>query len=304
MSTTNEERYQRALISLDGLSVGDAFGAWSEMMRAQAIGRRVKDRKLPNAPWRFTDDTMMALSIVSILRQHGRIEQDLLAASFGARFEHGRGYGPGARAILTRIRIGQAWRELALSVYEGGSYGNGSAMRVAPVGAYFSDDMDAAIENARLSAEITHIHPEGVAGAIAVSVGAAIAARKRGSPAPSRQDFIEAVLPHVPDSVVRDGIAQAYDIPTGTTVFEVARVLGNGSRVSSQDTVPYVLWCAGEKLDNYEEALWLTISGGGDTDTTCAMVGGIVATHTGREGIPEQWLKAREPLPEWPFEEG
>ena len=79
--------------------------------------------------------------------------------------------------------------------------------------------------------------------------------------------------------------------------------LGNGSRVSAQDTVPFALWCAGEYLDNYEEALWLTVSGFGDMDTTCAIAGGIVALYTGVEGIPEVWRAAREPLPGWPFTE-
>lgn len=44
-------------------------------------------------------------------------------------------------------------------------------------------------------------------------------------------------------------------------------------------TLGFCLWCAGEKLGNYEDALWLTVSGGGDTDTNCAIVGGIVGVH-------------------------
>lgn len=303
MATSSKERLERALISLDGLSVGDGFGAHTEMKPAEAIVHGIKTRKLPNAPWRWTDDTNMALSIVSILRQHGNIDQDALATSYATRFDHGRGYGPGARAILARMHIGQPWRSLTTSVFEGGSYGNGGAMRVAPLGAYFSDDMDALVEQARLSAEITHAHEEGIAGAIAVAAGAGIATQRHGSSHSGRQDLIEAVLPHIPEGVVRDKIARARDLPPDTTVFEAAQTLDNGSRVTAQDTVPFVLWCAGEYLTNYEEALWGTISVGGDTDTTCAMVGGIVACYTGREGIPEAWLDAREPLPYWLFHE-
>jgi ADP-ribosylglycohydrolase len=70
-------------------------------------------------------------------------------------------------------------------------------------------------------------------------------------------------------------------------------------KVSAQDTVPFCLWCAAKHLDNYEEALWATVSGLGDRDTTCAIVGGIVACYTGAEGIPSNWLAAREPLPDW-----
>ena len=80
---------------------------------------------------------------------------------------------------------------------------------------------------------------------------------------------------------------------------DVVGKIGNGSGISAQDTVPYVLWCACESLANYEESIWLTASGGGDVDTTCAMVGGIVATYSGVEGIPADWIQAREPLPDW-----
>ena len=65
------------------------------------------------------------------------------------------------------------------------------------------------------------------------------------------------------------------------------------------DTVPFCLWCAGEQLDRYDEALWLTASAGGDIDTNCAIVGGIVANYVGEEGIPLNWRAGREPLPAW-----
>lgn len=74
-------------------------------------------------------------------------------------------------------------------------------------------------------------------------------------------------------------------------------MLGNGSRVSAQDTVPFVLWCASGHLDNFERAVWLTVAGLGDRDTTCAMSGGIVALSAGYEAIPAAWLAAREALP-------
>jgi ADP-ribosylglycohydrolase len=60
--------------------------------------------------------------------------------------------------------------------------------------------------------------------------------------------------------------------------------------------VPFSLWCASRHLDRYEEALWATVSGLGDRDTTCAIVGGIVALRVGAEGLPRDWLARREPL--------
>ncbi len=63
--------------------------------------------------------------------------------------------------------------------------------------------------------------------------------------------------------------------------------------------MPFALWCAAHHLDDYESALWATVSGLGDRDTTCAIVGGIVVSFVGAEGISELWLDRREALPDW-----
>ena len=177
-------------------------------------------------------------------------------------------------------------------------------MRVAPLGAFFADDLDAVVEQAIRSSVITHTHDEAVAGAIAVAVAAAHACRLRGSPAPRRSEVLDLILPHVAESEVRSKIRQARDMTADASIQYAVSVLGNGTKVSAQDTVPFALWSAGEHLANYEEALWLTVSGLGDRDTTCAIVGGIVASFTGIEAIPQDWIKSREPLPDWPFNEG
>ena len=58
-------------------------------------------------------------------------------------------------------------------------------------------------------------------------------------------------------------------------------MLGNGSRITAPDTVPFALWCAARHIDDYAEALWTTVSAGGDNDTNCAIVGGIVVLANG-----------------------
>jgi ADP-ribosylglycohydrolase len=111
------------------------------------------------------------------------------------------------------------------------------------------------------------------------------------------------ILEFVPESEVRDGIKFARGMLDDSTLEEAVGVLGNGERVSAQDTVPFCLWCAAQHLKNYEEAIWLTVSGLGDRDTTCAIVGGIVAAGSGTAGIPPMWRESREDLPSWPLEE-
>lgn len=293
----------RALCSLEGLSVGDAYGE-QFFVDPYQVDALMEARTLPVPPWRYTDDTEMALSIVAVLRQHGTVEQNALAQSFARRYDPRRGYGPAMHGLLPQFAWGGKWERLAPALFGGrGSFGNGAAMRVAPVGAYFADDMGAVVENAARSAEVTHAHPEAAAGAIAVAVATAHACRLRGKTPPTLPEFLDAILPHVPDSEVREKIRHARRLELRASVMLAMAELGNGSQISAQDTVPFVLWCAGQHLDNYEEALWLTVSGLGDRDTTCAMVGGIVACRVGIAGIPEAWRQAREPLPTWPLHE-
>ena len=290
MTTNNTTRLDLVLASLTGLSIGDALGAQyfvpGNSFADLAAGR------LPAAPWPWTDDTEMACTIVTELAEHHEIDQDSLAATFADRCEPYRGYGPGAVVILHRIRDGVPWQKAAGEVFDGtGSCGNGAAMRVAPLGAWFSDDLDRAADQAARSAEVTHCHAEGIAGAVAVAVAAA---QTSSTPA----DFVDAVRQHTPTGQVRDGIERAA-VLLSRSVAEAGYELGNGARVTAQDTVPFAIWSAATHLDDYPAAIRSCVEIGGDVDTMAAIVGGIVAAHTGIAGIPADWLAAREPLPEW-----
>ena len=289
---------------VEGLSVGDAFGE-RFFINPDVVENMIEARGVPSPPWRFTDDTMMALSVARILIHYGHIEQDGLAGSFAEHYDSSRGYGGSMHGVLRRIGNGEPWMEVTRGQFGGqGSYGNGAAMRVAPIGAFFAESLDSVVEQAERSAVVTHSHVEAIAGAIAVAVAAAHASRLRGSDnIPDCAEFLDLVLPLVPTSEVRSGIRKAREMGAGASVQFAASVLGTGVRVSAQDTVPFALWCAGRCLGDFEEAMWLTVSGLGDRDTTCAIAGGIVAAHLGVKEIPGDWLQAREALPNWAFVE-
>jgi ADP-ribosylglycohydrolase len=285
---------RRARLSLEGLSLGDSFGERFFVPPALAESL-VEKRVLPAAPWHYTDDTVMALSIVETLAAHGAIDQEVLAQRFSRKYQAdpGRGYGGMAHHILCAIGEGTPWRRVSRAAFDGmGSMGNGGAMRAAPIGGYFADDLEAACGEAQRSAEVTHAHPEGQAGAAAVAVAAARAAGGSSDP----EEILEAALAFTPDGETRTGIARALRLPLDSSVGAAVRALGNGSRVISQDTVPFALWCAARHLTHWEDALWTTVSGLGDRDTTCAIVGGIVSLAVGREALPSEWLASREPL--------
>lgn len=88
MDHGNDERLARARTSLEGLSVGDAFGEQFFSIRSDFVAEVIETRTLPRAPWTYTDDTLMALSIISILRQHAGVHQDRLARSFAERYDY------------------------------------------------------------------------------------------------------------------------------------------------------------------------------------------------------------------------
>ena len=78
----------------------------------------------------------------------------------------------------------------------------------------------------------------------------------------------------------------------------MAGLIGCGYGVSAQDTAPYAVWCAARSFGDYPEALWQTATALGDVDTTCAIVGSIVALSArGENGVPTEWIEARETLP-------
>jgi ADP-ribosylglycohydrolase len=239
----------------------------------------------------------MALAIVEVLNQFDRIDQDALARRFAERFdaEPDRGYGKMGRIILQSVLRGGDWRGASASAFgEAGSKGNGGAMRVAPLGAWFADDLGTVVSEASASAAVTHAHPEGRAGAVAVAVAAAVAFRQRGNPPREAAHVIfDEVLRRTPAGETRDGIAKAANL-ADVEPERAAKILGSGFLVTAPDTVPYALWSATRHLDNYAEAIVETVAGDGDCDTTCAIVGGIVSLSVGMDGIPAVWRAARE----------
>ncbi|MEU4840988.1 ADP-ribosylglycohydrolase family protein [Nocardia testacea] len=292
------------LDSLDGLSVGDALGQQFPVMR-----RSIDDLRAGELPterhWAWTDDTEMACSVVAELLRNAAIDQDRLAAAFARRFRPHRDYGFNTVGVLRRIGAGAHWRDAAGELFEGqGSRGNGAAMRVAPLGACFAGDPARIITEAARSAEITHAHPEGIAGAVAVALAAGLAAHTRRTgvrAAPA--EFVTAVVDRLADSETTRLIRRAGSM-LDVSAAEAAHELGNGSLVTAQNTVPFTIWVAATTLDDYPEAITTCIAADGDIDTTGAITGGIVAAHTGtvpgRAGaVPQPWLTAREPLPHW-----
>ncbi|MCP5531991.1 MAG: ADP-ribosylglycohydrolase family protein [Akkermansiaceae bacterium] len=298
--TSSAAAFDRARVSLVGLSTGDAIGEALSYQHYRC--RELADfSAFRSGSVRFTDDTEMAIAICETLQRLKTIDEEVLAWAFASRFRRDpdRGYGRMARRVLEDIANGTPWRDVSSSAFGGGSFGNGAAMRVAPLGAYLADRLAEVPGMAARSAQITHFHPEGIAGAIAVAIAAAVAASRAGGDVQEASDSIwSAVLEWTPESRVRSRIEAARKF-RDVDASEVAREVGNGAEISAQDTVPFCIWSACSNLGDYREAILTTIEVGGDCDTNAAIVGGIVGSFVGTESIPLDWIQAREVLPEF-----
>ncbi|MGW9350961.1 ADP-ribosylglycohydrolase family protein [Nocardiopsis flavescens] len=285
---------RRALSSLSALAVGDAFGSQFFVPDNRF---RHRARELPPGPWEWTDDTEMAASVYREVVLHADVDPDRLAASFAAHHDFDRGYGPSTGRLLRLVREGADHRGAAAELFDGaGSWGNGAAMRVAPLGAFFADDMAAVTRLAAVSARVTHVHPEAVDGAVAVAVAAALVARG-GAVAPGT--FLQEVAAQLPPGALSDGLRAARALLIVPEPVGAAHRLGNGSRVRALDTVPFALWVVAKHLrGSLESALWAAVAPGGDMDTVAAIVGGILGSGSAGAVDPE-WAGRTEALPGW-----
>lgn len=291
------QRLSLAKHSLLGVSIGDAFGD-SFFGNEDLIIEQIDAHTMPDTRWEFTDDTVMSISVFEELEARGDIDQDQLVNRFIAchDLDPRRGYGATLRRVLREIAEGEDWKTVASRVFEGqGSMGNGAAMRVCPIGAYYHDDLKRVKALATKSAEVTHSHPEAIAGAIAVATATALATGMTLSRhALSPEAFTDAILAQLPDSDTTSRIAKAKSLPHSYHTETLKKVLGNGVNMTAQDTVPFVIWCASHHLTHFEEALWKAVSILGDRDTICAMVGGITMMSATDSSIPRAWADAVE----------
>lgn len=292
-----KQRLELAFKTLQGISIGDAFGD-SFFGEQDKILHHIHQKTIPDTQWEFTDDTVMTIAIFKQLEKYGCIDQDDLAIQFAKnhQLDVNRGYGATARRILREIEQGRYWKDISYEVFEGmGSMGNGASMRVAPIGAYYFDNLKEVKIQAEKSAEITHSNIEGISGAIATAIATALATdikvnQKRITPAA----FLKTILEYTPDSDTKSKIEKGLTVPYHYSIETVKSILGNGSQISAKDTVPFSLWCAAYNLNNFEEALWKAVSILGDRDTICAIVGGITFMSTEQKYIPNTWLSKVE----------
>jgi ADP-ribosylglycohydrolase len=223
----------------------------------------IKTTKFPlfNDSSRFTDDTVLSVAIAdAILNQ---IDYGAALKNYGRKYPTA-GYG------MSFLR----WTQSSVTKPYN-SWGNGSAMRVSPVGFAF-DSIEDVLREAEKSAAVTHNHPEGIKGAQATAL--AIFLARQGAD----------------KSEIRGQIQQRfhYNLERSTADIRPHYIFD----VSCQGSVPESILAFLESED-FEDAVRLAISLGGDSDTMGCIAGGIAQAYYSR--IPQKIIESvRQRLPE------
>lgn len=297
-----------------GTFIGDALGMPVEGLPPGAIVRK-HGLVLDLLPARlgagtYTDDTEMTLALAESLVCSRGFDGADLASRFLTRFDPRRGYGRGTQEALRLLRDGAAWNEAAAGVFGHGSFGNGSAMRVAPVGLLYHDDLDKVAAIARETSSLTHSHPLGRGGAAVQALAVALALRwgVRGDDSLDAGLFLAAISSRLGENEglfgecldkVRLMLDRHPGLPPEASIDErlelaedVSAVLGHDSR--SFQSVPAALYSFLSSRRSFEWALATAVSLGGDTDTIAAMTGAMAGAHLGEEALPKRWRAGLE----------
>ena len=238
-----------------GAIAGDVIGSPYE-------GRPIKTTEFPlfSPRSQFTDDTVLTVAVAHAILQ-------------------GEDYGPALKAFGRRYPRAGYGGNFFNWIFEDevrpyNSWGNGSAMRVSPVGWAF-DEVERVLEEAEKTAAVSHNHPEGIKGAQATALAVLRARTGTGK------------------EEIREEIGERFGYDVGRTVDEIRA--GYSFDVSCQGSVPEALIAFFDAGD-YEETVRLAVSLGGDSDTLACIAGAVAEAFYGP--LPEEIaIATRQRLP-------
>ena len=287
--STHIDRFQGSAL---GTFVGDAMGremegwSWEQIKARHGILKGIGEGL-------YTDDTEMMIGIMESLREDPSFDPAITAQRFLANFHPYRGYGARVYGIMATLRQGASWDEVGTD-----SWGNGGAMRIAPIGFFFYDEPDKLREAAHLCTLITHRHPEGLAGALAQALAVGMALQKgiQGE-AINPLAFVEEIVEGVQgvDRGVAAELARIAEMQQeGDLKSKIERIAATFSRdVSAIGAVPAALAAFLINVD-FQDTVLTAVNCGGDTDTIGAMAGALAGAYYGYSSIPSAWLEPLE----------
>lgn len=289
---------ERALIGcLIGTAVGDALGLPNEGLsprRARRLFPDVDRFHFLFGRGMFSDDTEHACMTAQSLLAAGN-DQQRFSRSLAWRLRWwllGCPVGTGKATALACLRLWFGISPARSGVF---SAGNGPCMRAPILGVALSDRPELLREFIRRCTRITHSDPRAEQAALAIAIAAHLSASGTSNPAEVADRITAALDPSSELVGLIRRVVAAIDTPT--EAFAPVLGLGNGVTGYVLHTVPIVLHAWLRFPEDYPSAVLSVIRCGGDTDTTAAIVGGIVGARVGVEGVLERWRSA---LAEWP----
>ncbi len=285
----------RSIGCLIGLAVGDALGSRLEGYTPKAVKRSsLETPEFLDELWRWsqgrwTDDTKMAIALAESIVSAGGFNPKQAAKKYLEWYESGdlRGIGNITQQSLSNLKAGASWKDSGIKA--DWAAGNGTAMRIAPIGLLDMNNLEKLRQDARDDAVITHNNHEAISGSLAVAFAVARLATgdiNLDHLISSTVDFVEPS-----DVILRLEVAQRL-LEQGTPAEYALADIGTSGYVV--ETVASSFFCFISSPDSYETAVYNAIRGGNDTDTTAAITGALSGAYLGFEGIPLKWREEVE----------
>lgn len=285
-----EAKYVGAMV---GSAVGDAIG---ELAFHYPNRNKLNQVIEGVAELRYTDDTAMAIGLATSLIRKGYLDGQDLGETFRRNFEQEpwRGYAAGPPTVFTMARsLGIPYVQAAQSLFGGsGSFGNGAAMRIAPLGLFFHNSLQM-YEHACDSAEVTHSHPVGKDGAALQARAVAQAVRLDPQEEFPGNLFIRDLIDFSRTDEIRNKMELLEELLSENIAPPLA-VKQLGQSVAVQESMPFAIYSFLRCPRSFEDCLDCAIMHGGDRDTLGAMAGAISGAYLGVEAIPSGWRKKLE----------
>jgi len=263
-------------------------------------------------PGQYTDDSQLARELLESMVSTNGFDPEDYAKRIGAIFGEGRivGQGLATRNAALKLLAGIPWEEAGTP---GPSAGNGTAMRAAPVGMYYFNDIPKMHEVAHLQGFITHKDPRCSAGSIAIAGAIALIMRDEvdDTRALLRQlsKWMRPYGDEFADLVLR--LEEWIEIPPHQAVDVIAPAGKPKDYIDewpgiSPFVIPSVLWSLYAFLryrDSYWDAISIALSVGGDVDTTAAMTGALSGAYLGEQALPLHLLERINDRGTWQYDD-
>jgi len=280
---------KKAQAIIYGLALGDALGWPIEFLSMQKVNIIYGPDGIqePPTPALYTDDTQTSLVIAESLIEAGKEDVDNLMAAVTRRLiawsnssENDRAPGHTVTEAIRTLEAGVPWRESGSP-----ATGNGSAIRVAPIGYYYQNDPARLLEVAHATGIATHSR----ASSDAAAIGAAYLIKLALDGVPPDQyarrtlEFTDGVAPEFDEALLRIGHVLEW-----TDEFAAINHIGQGW--VGEEAVAMAVYCAMRHPDDFVKAVTRAVNIPGDSDSVGCIAGGLMGARLGLDGIPNAWV--------------